>query len=339
MNKNAKFFYWKTVKMLMFVLLLLLPLFTACGAEKDSVVIDGLAAYVNERVITIGEVVLAMQPLKKKIEAEYGGGEQLKLKLKEAYTNTLNALIEQELILKLFEKEKMNLPDWVVDERVNEVMQESFGGDRSALLKVLSEEKMSFEEWQKMIRDQIIVSSMRVEYVYKKVKVSPVAVREAYDNNSGNYRMTGKIRVRTITLKKPADKSDSGQVRAQAEEVRGKAAAGENFAELARKYSKDSKAADGGAWGLIEPKILGVELANAAAGLTPVEVSRVVETDEAFCIIKLEERVDERVVSFEEAQEKIEDKLKDEESRRVYDVWMKSLKEGAYIKVFDTELF
>ena len=307
-------------------------------AAGENLVIDGVAAHANEKNITVGDVIVAMHPLRQQLMSSYGG-EELKIKLKEIYKDTLNVLIEQMLILDLFEKEKMNLPEWVVDERVDEVIKDSFGGDKASLLVALSRERISFEEWHGHIRDQIIVSLMRGEYVTKNAVVSPAFVWKAYEKDKEKYCVPEKVRVRIILI--PADRTGQAAEsnRIQAEDVRKRAAAGENFAELARKYSKGLKAADGGDWGWVEPKMLPPEIERVTADLTPMEVSRVVEIRDGFCVVKLEGRSEERMLSFVEAHDEIERDLMVKESKRIYEAWVTGLKQDAYIKIFENDLF
>ena len=96
-----------------------------------------------------------------------------------------------------------------------------------------------------------------------------------------------------------------------AEEVLAKLQAGQDFAELAKTYSQDGSAADGGDLGrwvrrdeLVEP------FANALAELQAGAVSGIVETQFGLHIIKLLGREPARQQSLDEVSEIIEEGLR-----------------------------
>jgi parvulin-like peptidyl-prolyl isomerase len=103
--------------------------------------------------------------------------------------------------------------------------------------------------------------------------------------------------------------------------------------------SDGAKAADGGAWGWVEPKLLRPELAEAVRPLRPGQTSGVVETDDELYIVKVEGRQEDSLIPFAEAQSDIERRLRRERAAEMYDAWIERLKQQAYIKVFDAGLF
>ena len=77
---------------------------------------------------------------------------------------------------------------------------------------------------------------------------------------------------------------------AQARDLRNRAAGGEDFAALARSFSKDDKAAAGGDWGLYDWRSLTPAETEAAAKLDKGGVSEVVETETGAAILKATEK-------------------------------------------------
>jgi len=89
-----------------------------------------------------------------------------------------------------------------------------------------------------------------------------------------------------------------------------------DFAELAKKNSKDSNSAKkGGDLGFFTRQKMVREFADAAFALKPGEISDVVQTEHGLHVIKVEEVRPERVESFEEARGPIEESLKKEKAR------------------------
>src|SRR5207302_11295804 len=104
------------------------PLCRAAFAAElvEPQVVDGIAAIVNGDVITYSQVRLLSAPREKLLRSQ-ATGEELVNKVKEARQAALNDLIDRQLIIQAFKKESYQIPDHYVDERVHEIIQESFG--------------------------------------------------------------------------------------------------------------------------------------------------------------------------------------------------------------------
>ncbi|MDD4871689.1 MAG: peptidyl-prolyl cis-trans isomerase [Kiritimatiellae bacterium] len=302
------------------------------GWSAEKVVADGVIAQVNNNFITIGDVMILLQPVQRQLATRYSGVE-LKAQMRVVFTNALNSMIERRLILDAYEKQENKFPDTYIDGRVEEISQDMFSGDRSDLMAALAKEKLHYEEWLKEMKDHVIVSTMRRMNVEQNVTISAKAIRKAYDSNVERYKTPAKVKLRMIVISKNA----SGKQKA--DETRKKIVEGADFAEIAKSVSEGSKAADGGDWGWIEPKILRPELGELVSKLKPGEISQVKEIDDQFYILKVEDKKEDTVASFAEVQPQIERELRKSESEKVYNGWIERLRKDAYVKVFDTGLF
>lgn len=101
-----------------------------------------------------------------------------------------------------------------------------------------------------------------------------------------------EVRARHILIRADADASpamrDSAKTRAEA--LRQRAAAGEDFAGLARENSADGSAAEGGDLGFFGRGRMVPAFETAAFALQPGQISPVVETPFGYHVIKVEER-------------------------------------------------
>jgi len=112
----------------------------------------------------------------------------------------------------------------------------------------------------------------------------------------------GEVRARHILFRIAADATAAvrDSIQGVAEEVRERAAAGEDFAELAATYSEDGTAQQGGDLGFFGRTQMVAPFEEAAFALEPGEVSpELVQTPFGLHIIKVEER---RAPDFEEVR-------------------------------------
>src|SRR5437762_156593 len=112
-----------------------LPIFSAAFAEEPQVV-DGIAAIVNGEVITYSQVRSLSAPREKLLRSQLTG-KDLESKLLELRQLALRDLVDRRLVIQAFKKESYQIPDHFVDQRMQEIIRESFGGDRNTFVKTL----------------------------------------------------------------------------------------------------------------------------------------------------------------------------------------------------------
>src|SRR6266478_3548182 len=174
--------------------LALSPLCCAAFAAELEVV-DGIAGVVNGDVITYSEVRGLSAPREKLLRSQYTGDE-LVAKIKEARQAALQDLIDRELVLQAFKEEKFQIPDYVVEERVHEIIREGFGGDRNTFIKTLEAQNYTLGEFKKMELDRIIVSAMRGKNVKVNTIISPARVDDYYKKHIDQFTAKEEVKLR-----------------------------------------------------------------------------------------------------------------------------------------------
>jgi peptidyl-prolyl cis-trans isomerase D len=155
-----------------------------------------------------------------------------------------------------------------------------------------------------------------------EVKVTDEAVKDYYDKFITEFQVSSEVHARHILIRIEAGTGDSAEAkesaRKKAEEILEKVKAGEDFSELAKKYSQDTGSANrGGDLGYFERGVMVKPFEEVAFSLTKGEVSALVETTYGFHIIKVEDIKEARTLPIEEVAEKIKKRLVDEKLRRV----------------------
>src|ERR1700745_2492532 len=139
------------------VLSLLTP---AVMRAADPQVIDGIAAVVNGDVITFSQVQEVAAPEEQTLRQQYQGQELID-KIKETRLAVLNDLVNRQLILQEFKKKEYQLPDYVVEEQVQEIIKDEFGGDRQAFVRTLQAQGYSLNKFRDKEKEKITVQVMR----------------------------------------------------------------------------------------------------------------------------------------------------------------------------------
>src|SRR5215467_15474574 len=122
------------------------PTCTVAFAEGPTVV-DGMAAVVNGEVITYSQVRALSAPQERLLRQQYTGHD-LEKKLTELRQLAVKDLIDRRLVIQAFKKESYEIPDHIVDQRIHQIIRESFGGDRNTFVKTLEAQNYTLGEFK-----------------------------------------------------------------------------------------------------------------------------------------------------------------------------------------------
>ena len=320
---------------LIFVGAVILPLSPLCFAAYGQTpeVIDGIAAVVNGDIITYSQVRSLVIPREKQLRSQFTGEELVK-KVKEIRELGLKDLIDRQLIIQAFKKENYQIPDHYIDQRMHEIINENFGGDRNTFIKTLEAQNYTLGEFKRMESERMIVQAMRTKNVKRDVVAAPSKIEDYYNAHREEFTAKEQVKLRMIMI--PAHSSDGNATaqKAMAEEILKKLAGGAEFDRMAQIYSEDSSRDLGGDWGWIERKTLAPPLEKVAFNLPAKRVSNIVEFSGNYYILKVEERKGGATRSLASVRDEIEKKLLQLEAQALQEKWIASLRSKAYIRTF-----
>ncbi len=295
---------------------------------------EGIAAQVESRVITFGEIRRELFSLIPQVQRESRTKEEFDEKMSELYREILQNLIDRVVILKEYEEqEKFKLPGTAVEDEFDNILAENFNGDRSALHEHLRNEGKTLADFKRDLFERIIVSVMRGQLQQSAAEVSPERIESFYNENKMYFYEEESVHLRLILLRPIADEPRQlilQNARSIIEELDN----GANFAELARRHSQDSRSESGGDWGWVNRTDLRTELSVAAFNLDQGEYSEPVVIGDQVYILFVEGRKDEGIQPMEDVRERIEEILANQISRQAQKAWIERLRKDAFVKYF-----
>jgi parvulin-like peptidyl-prolyl isomerase len=318
--------------MKMFRPLLLAAALTGAGTTLRGQPANSILAVVHDAVITRFEVERSLVDVEMELRRQFRSQPQVYYqKLAEARSESLEQILERKLILHEFATAGYVLPESVIDEYVQEKVRSLAGGDRVTMTKTLQAQGLTYEKWRQRIRDDFIVSQMRVKNIQSEIIISPYKIETYYLAHQDEFKMADQVKLRMIVLNTPAG-TDVESSRKLAQEIAAKIKDGAAFNEMAAVYSQGRN--PGGDWGWVERKVLRPELAEVAFALKPGELSGVVETPEALYLLLAEDKRTAHVRPLSEVREEIERTMLTAERARLQKQWIERLRKKTFIRYF-----
>jgi len=190
------------------------------------------------------------------------------------------------------------------------------------------------EDRRDMIRENLMVGRM-LSTLYSARAISPDEVADYYEKHRDDFLLREQRQVSLIVLRAADFGGDKAAVRQKATEIVAELKKGEDFALLARRYSKGPAADRGGDQGWMRKGSLIPALDEAVFRLKPGEFSEPIESGDSYVIVKVAGVQPASRQSLAEARPAIERQLQADERQRRREQLIERLRSEASILRFD----
>ena len=251
----------------------------------------------------------------------------------EILRNALNQLVTYTVLLQETRARKIVVTDAEVEQSVQQ-MRSQFPNE-DAFKKALAARGMTVEKLKSDAKVDMSINKMMDAEVANEHAPSDAQVREFYDKNPDKFKQDESVRASHILFRVPenADAATKKKALEQAQSVLKQARGGADFAELAKKYSADGSAQQGGDLNFFTKGQMVPEFDKAAFALKTGEISDIVTTQFGYHIIKVTDRKPASTVPFDQVSERIKDYLLQEQKRQHAENFINALKQKAKIEV------
>jgi peptidyl-prolyl cis-trans isomerase SurA len=291
-----------------------------------------VVAIVNDEVITLYELNGRMRDLTGMDPADMRlRNEQQYL---EARRKILNSLIEEKLTLGKIQELQINVTPKRVDATIERIKRNN-GLTQEDMIAGLKKRGITYDAYRETVKTQLERMELINYEVKSKIIIREKDITEYYNKHRDEFMVKGKVHLAIIVLKSKTrpKQADSGSLSGQAEDILARLKAGEDFGELARKFSKGPGAEDGGDVGFFKTSQLDPKLREIVKKMSPGDISEPIVRPTGIQIVKLIENQEERLKPIEEVRDAIYNIFYQKEVNKRYSAWIKELKDKAYTKI------
>ncbi|HXH64175.1 MAG TPA: peptidyl-prolyl cis-trans isomerase [Mariprofundaceae bacterium] len=167
------------------------------------------------------------------------------------------------------------------------------------------------DDYRSPLRLKMLAVDISPEEVAKGISVDDAELHKVYEKNLSAYMQPEQRRARHILIRvsPTASKTVLAAARKRIEAIQARLKAGVDFAKLAKKYSEDSTAAQGGDLGYFTKGTMVAAFDKAVFSMKPGQISDIIETPFGYHLIQLEDIKPAAPKPFADVKDKIREDL------------------------------
>jgi peptidyl-prolyl cis-trans isomerase SurA len=307
----------------------------AVSAEGGKVV-EEIVARVNNEVITRSEFehskITAEEDAKSDCQNRCTP-EQLKTLIEDDQKNALRNLIDQSLLVQRAKDMGVSVEPEVI-KQLDQIRIENKLQSMEALEQAVSGEGLNWEDFKNNIRNGLLTKKVISSEVGSHINISKDEIQKYYDEHKAEFMRPEQVALRSIEVNTAGkDEADVAELRKKAETARKRIMDGEDFGEIAKRYSDGSTAKQGGYLGEYKRGELSKELEDTVFKMKRNDLTEVMETKQGFLIIQVLEHYDEGEQSLSKVENEIEGKLYNQRMEPALREYLKTLREESYVVI------
>ena len=298
---------------------------------------DRIVAFVNEQIVTMHDVDRAAAVNKALATQGKEGAEAPVLDEGRLRQESMEALIDEILVLEAAKALQLTVSDREVDNYIAGATRAA-GYDQAQLEESVGRLGYTLAEYREISRKELLKARVVSIKVGSRVNVGDGEVQQVLDAEYHGGTLIDRAHAFRILLRvsPTATAEESDEVRRVAEQLQRLAeAAPERFGDLARKYSEDdSTRLSKGELGWVSRGTMRDEaLERALFKLDVGQVGPVVRSQDGFEVLMVSERDQKPVGDLEEVRDQVYDRLVRAQKIKVYLQWVKELRDQAWVDV------
>ena len=246
----------------------------------------------------------------------------------------LESLISREVLRQESQRKGIEVDDATVDGRLASIKKRFPKED--SFKKMLEEMNLTEEGLKIQLREGMAIQKLMEREVIDRIEISDKEAKDYYDTNPDLFKQPEKIQARHILIKVEPEGDEAAKTTAfkEIKKIQQKLKAGEDFAQLAKKYSQCPSSAEGGDLGYFARGQMVKSFEDEAFSLKKGEVSDIVETTFGYHLIQAGDRRPEVMSKYEDIKDKLSPYLKRAKAGAEAEKYIESLKKKAKIERF-----
>jgi peptidyl-prolyl cis-trans isomerase SurA len=296
--------------------------------------VEEIIARVNNEIITLTEYEKARAAAEEDAKQECQGRctpEQLQTATEDGQKNALRNLIDQSLLVQRAKDMGISVKPEVI-KQLDQIRQQNKLDSIDALEKAVTSEGMNWEDFQSNIENHLLTQKVIGQEVGSHITISDDEVQKYYEAHKTEFVRPEQVALREIQVNTQGKSTDElPALKKKAETALKRVQDGEDFGEIAKRYSDSSTKDQGGYLGTYKRGELAKELEDKVFAMKRNQLTEVLETKQGYLILQVLEHYDEGQQSLDKVRNEITEKLYGARMEPAMRAYLKTLREQSYV--------
>jgi peptidyl-prolyl cis-trans isomerase SurA len=311
----------------------LLP--SAARAQAKSVVVEEIIARVNNDVITMSDYQKADEQLREEVAHDCQGCPQDKLmaEFEEQQKDLLRGLIDQSLMVQRAKDMGISVESDVI-KRLDDVRKQNQLASMEDLEKAVEGSGLAWEDYKTTIRNGLLTQEVVRREVGSHINIPGDEVKKYYDAHPQEFTRPEQVVLSEIFLSTEGKSPEEIEsVQKKAEDFRNRVMKGDDFNEIAKRYSEGSTAKDGGDLGTFKQSELAPQLEEVVFKMDKGQITDVIQTKTGFEVLKVENHYKAGLQPMDKVENEIMNRLYMQKMQPQMRDYLGQLREESYVMV------
>ena len=253
------------------------------------VVAEEIVARVNNDIITLSDYAKAEQALRHDVteECQACPPERVETMYRDKQKDLLRDLIDQQLLIQRAKDEGVNVESDVI-KQLDEVRKQNNLASLDDLEKAVESEGLSWDDYKSQFRNRLLTQEVIHREMGTRIIIGHDEVQQYYDAHQKDFVKPEQVELAEIFLDtKDKSPQEVEAIEQKANDYRNRVLKGEEFSEIAKRYSEGSTKDKGGALGTFEPGQLSKQLEEIVFKMDKGQITEVIQTKTGFEILKV----------------------------------------------------
>jgi len=305
-------------------------------SASEGKVVEEIVARVNNEVITRSEFEHAKATADEDAKSDCQNRctpEQLNQLIEDRKKNALRELIDQSLLVQRAKDMGISVEPDVI-KQLDQIRIENKLPSMEALEEAVSKQGINWEDFKNNIRSGLLTKKVISSEVGSHISVPKDEIQKYYDEHKQEFMRPEQVALRSIEVNTTGkDATEVAELKKKAETARKRIMDGEDFAEIAKRYSDGTTAKQGGYLGQYKRGELSKELEDTVFKMKRNDLTEVMETKQGFLIMQVLEHYDEGEQSLAKVENEINEKLYSQRMEPALREYLKTLREESYVVI------
>jgi peptidyl-prolyl cis-trans isomerase SurA len=303
------------------------------GAEAGKT-IEEIIARVNNEIITLSEYQKARDAAQDDAKQECQGRctpEQLQTDIQDRQKNTLRDLIDQSLLVQRGKDMGVSVEADVI-KQLDQIRIQNKLDSMEALEKAVTSEGMNWEDFKNSIRNKVLTQKVIGSEVGSHITISDDEITKYYDAHKADFVRPEQVVLREIEVNTQGKSPDElPALKKKADTALKRVQDGEDFGEIAKRFSDGPTKSDGGYLGAYKRGELSKEIEDKVFAMKRNDLTDVMETKQGYLILQVLEHYDQGQQPLDKVRNEINEKLYNERLEPAVRDYLKTLREESYV--------